>query len=198
MTINNQTFADVFRPLNKTYRLIYDIALIFCGSIFIALSSRIAIRLPFSPVPITGQTLAVLLTGIILGSKRGFLSLLTYIFEGSVGLPVFAGGASGIIYLFGPTGGYIFGFAVAALTIGILSEKGWDRKIITTFLLMLIGNGIIYIFGLSYLSKFVGYNNILSMGLYPFLIGDVFKIILAMTLLPFGWKLVGKRDRILN
>ncbi len=187
------TYADVLRPSVKPYALFYDFAIILFGSVFIALSSQLAINLPFSPVPITAQTLAVLLMGIILGSRRGGLCLLMYLSAGGIGLPVFANGASGLVYMFGPTGGYLMGFLIAAFVIGWLAERGWDKRIVTTFFAMFIGNVIIYLFGLSWLSFFTGIDKVFALGLYPFVIGDILKIILAIIFLPLGWKLLGKR-----
>ena len=187
------TYADVLRPSVKRYALLYDFVIILFGSLFIALSSQLAINLPFSPVPITAQTLAVLLMGIILGSRRGGLCLLMYLSAGGIGLPVFANGASGLVYMFGPTGGYLMGFLIAAFVIGWLAERGWDKRIVTTFFAMFIGNVIIYLFGLSWLSFFTGIDKVFALGLYPFVIGDILKIILAIIFLPLGWKLLGKR-----
>ncbi len=187
------TYADVLRPSVKRYALLYDFVIILFGSLFIALSSQLAINLPFSPVPITAQTLAVLLMGIILGSRRGGLCLLMYLSAGGIGLPVFANGASGLVYMFGPTGGYLMGFLIAAFVIGWLAERGWDKRIVTTFFAMFIGNAIIYLFGLSWLSFFTGIDKVFALGLYPFVIGDILKIILAIIFLPLGWKLLGKR-----
>ena len=118
--------------------------------------------------------------------------MLAYLSEGMLGLPVFAGGSGGISHLLGPTGGYLFGFVAAAFVTGMLSEKGWDRKAKTTFLAMLIGDMAIYIFGLSWLSYFIGYRKILEVGLYPFIPGDILKICLATALLPSAWRMLDK------
>ena len=106
-----------------------DMGLILFGSLFVGICSQLAIYLPFSPVPITGQTFAVLFVGAILGSKKGGLSLALYILEGIIGLPVFAGGTSGMAVLFGPTAGYLIGFIPAAVLVGYLAEKGFDRRL---------------------------------------------------------------------
>ncbi len=124
--------ADIFRPSVRRYAGVYDAALILGASLLIALSARIAVPVPFSPAPITGQTLAVLLVGALLGSRRGALSVLAYLAEGAMGLPVFAGGGAGILWLLGPTGGYLFGFIAAAFVTGWLAERGWDRRFVTT------------------------------------------------------------------
>jgi biotin transport system substrate-specific component len=183
-------YADVFRPVARRPATLYDVALIGCGSAFIALASRVAIPLPFSPVPVTGQTLAVLLIGTLLGSRRGALCLLLYLGEGAVGLPVFAGGKAGLPHLLGPTGGYLIGFVASAFVTGRLAERGWDRRVTTTLAAMLLGNGVIYAFGSLWLAGFVGAERALALGLLPFIPGDLFKVVLAAALLPLGWTLV--------
>ncbi len=188
----NVTYADVYRPLSKSSARLYDAALILAGSLLIALSAQIAIRLPFSPVPVTGQTFAVLLVGVLLGSKRGTLSLIAYLAEGAAGMPVFAGGAFGAAYMTGPTGGYLLGFVAAAYAIGWLAEHGWDRHTVTAALAMVIGNAVIYACGVTWLSTYLGVEGAISAGLTPFIAGDVVKIALAAALLPAGWRIIGR------
>ena len=190
------TYADLRRPGEQRAALLYDAALILAGSWLVALCARIAIPLPFSPVPVTAQTLAVLLIGALLGSRRGGLSMLAYLAQGMAGLPVFAGGLSGPAVLTGPTGGYLIGFAVAAFCTGWLAERGWDRRFVTTFLAMLLGNLVIYLCGVSWLSTLVGWDDAFRLGLYPFLIGDVAKIVLATALLPSGWKFLAQNTSV--
>lgn len=187
------TYADVLRPSTKGYALAYDAALVVAGSLFVALSAQFAIPLPFSPVPVTGQTLAVLMTGVLLGSRRGSLALLTYLAEGALGLPVFAGGVAGLARLTGPTGGYLIGFVAAAWLVGLLAERGWDRRPETTLLAMLFGNVLIYAFGLPWLARFVGTERVLALGLFPFIAGDLWKLLVATILLPWGWRLLNQR-----
>ena len=188
------TFADALRPAIARNRvgLVYDVALVTVGSALIALSARIAIPLPFSPVPITGQTFAVLLIGALLGSRRGALAVILYLLEGTAGLPFFAGGSGGLARLAGPTGGYLIGFVAAAFTVGLLAERGWDRRVWSTVLAMLAGNAIIYACGLPWLGRFVGEGNVLSLGLLPFIPGDLLKLALAAITLPAGWRLLGR------
>ena len=169
-----------------------EVALILGGSLLIALSARLQLILPFSPVPITGQTFAILLLGALYGSKRGLATVLTYFALGVMGLPVFAGGAFGVARLIGPTAGYLAGFLAAAFVVGLLSERGWDRKPWTTASSMIIANVIIYMIGVLWLSRFVGWQRVLSTGFLPFLAGDALKIALATILLPAGWKLIGR------
>jgi biotin transporter BioY len=189
------TYADLWRPAVRRRALAYDAALILAGSLFIALSAQLAFRLAFTPVPITGQTLAVLLTGVLLGSRRGGLAVLAYLGEGLAGLPVFSAGGGGLAHLLGPTGGYLLGFIPAACVAGFLAERGWDRRVGTTLLAMLLGNVLIYVPGLIWLAAFVGPSKTLALGLYPFVIGDLLKIACAAALLPLGWKLTKTNDR---
>jgi biotin transport system substrate-specific component len=188
--LTNATVADILRPCRIWRAGFYDIALIIAGSLVIALSARIAI--PLWPVPVTGQTFAVLMIAALLGSRRGCFAVLAYITEGAAGLPVFAHGRFGFAVLLGPTGGYLVGFIAAACIVGLLAEKGWDRRIGTTVLAMVLGNIAIYAFGLLWLCCLVGVNKtVLIEGLYPFILGDLLKIALAAILLPSGWKLLG-------
>lgn len=167
-----------------------EIILIFAGSIVIALSARLSINI--GPVPITGQTFGVLLVAAVLG-RRGTLSVLLYIFQGIIGLPVFAGGAAGPAVLLGPTAGYIMGFIPASYVVGYLCEQGWDRHFLTAAAAMLIGNLIIYGFGITWLATFVGWDRVLTLGLLPFIPGDLIKIGLAAAILPTAWKLLAFR-----
>ncbi len=169
-----------------------DLILVVSGSIFVALSAQLTIYLPFSPVPITAQTLAVLLCGAVLGSKRGALSLALYILEGAVGLPVFAGGMGGITVLLGPTAGYLAGFLVAAYLVGMLSENGFNRNWHSTLIAFLLGQSIIYLLGVMRLASFTDFDQVFRIGVTPFLIGDAVKISFATVLLPSCWRLVKK------
>jgi len=185
----NTTVAGLLRPREKKYARLYDITLIIGGSLLIGFCAQVAI--PLWPVPVTAQTFAVLMIGALLGRGRGSLAVLAYLTEGAAGLPVFAMGRSGFAALSGPTGGYLFGFIAAAYVVGLLTEKGWDRRVATTILTMALGNIVIYAFGLLWLSCLTGANEtVLTMGLYPFLIGDLLKIALAAVLLPAGWKVL--------
>lgn len=169
-----------------------DLALILLGSLVVAASAQISFHLDL--VPITGQTFGVLLVGMALGSRRGALALAAYLAEGAAGLPVFAEGKLGLATLLGPTGGYLLGFVAAAWLVGLLAERGFDRSLFTTLAAMAAGNIVIYAFGLAWLQTFTGgLEGALAAGLYPFLIGDVVKALLAALLLPGAWKLLGSK-----
>jgi biotin transport system substrate-specific component len=170
---------------------IRDLVLIILGSLLVALFARVEIPLPFSPVPITGQTFAVLLAGAALGSKRGAAALALYLAEGALGLPFFAGGAHGIEIVLGATGGYLVGFIVAAYVIGLLAEQGLERNLRTSLVPFLIGTVIIYLLGVSWLAVVLGsFKDAVTFGLVPFLVGDAIKLVAAALALPAAWKLV--------
>ena len=171
-----------------------DVVFIILGSVFVALSSQLAFYLPFSPIPITGQTFAVLFIGAVLGSRRGGLSLALYVLEGLIGLPVFAGGTGGMAIIFGPTAGYLVGFIPAAILVGYLSEKGFSRNRISMFFTLLLGLTVIYLFGVFRLLSFVEYEDVFILGITPFLVGDAIKTVMATILIPSGWKLI-KREK---
>jgi biotin transport system substrate-specific component len=189
MTGQALTMAGVFRPRTARSALVYDFGLIAAGSVLIAISAQLAFWVPFSAVPVTGQTFAVLMIGALFGTRRAGLCVLTYLVEGAAGLPVGAGGMGGIVWLLGPTGGYLFGFIIAAVLVGYLAECGWDRKIWTTVVAMIAGNICIYAFGLVWLA-ILRVNNKFAVGVYPFIAGDIAKIILAALFLPAGWKVL--------
>ena len=169
---------------------VLDAALVAAFSVFIALTARLVIPLPFTPVPITGSTFGVLFTGALLGGRRGALAVLLYLAEGALGLPVFASGA-GTAYFLGPTAGYLLTYPLAAGLVGLLAERGWDRRPSTTVLAMVIGNAVIYAGGVLWLSSFSGgIVGAVRQGMLPFLPGDALKIALAAALLPGGWAFV--------
>ena len=167
-----------------------DLLIVFSGVIFVALLAQVRIPLPFTPIPLTGQTFAVLLVGATIGSKRGAASLTLYTVLGAFGLPIFAGGAAGIAYLAGPTLGYLVGFIVASFVIGCLAECGLERSLRTSLLPFLIGTLIIYAFGVGWLALLLGVDKALALGVLPFIVGDVIKLALAALALPAAWKLV--------
>ncbi len=189
--MNAVTYADVFQPRTNLGVRVYNIALVVLGSMFIAAMAQIRIPLPFSPVPVTGQTFAILLIGMLYGRHRAVATVSLYVMEGIAGLPVFAGGM-GLPYVLGPTGGYIIGFLFAAYLLGVFAEWGWDRRFYSAFLAMMIGSVVILTLGTIYLATFVGLKNAVVGGFLPFLGIDVLKSILAATLLPTGWRILRK------
>ncbi len=166
--------------------------LVLAGSALLALSARLEIPLPFSPVPVTAQTLAVLVIGAALGARLGAATVTLYLVEGIAGLPVYACGAAGLARLGGPTGGYLVGFVAAAALVGWAAERGWTRTIVTTLLAMLAGEALIYAFGLAWLSRFPLSVSPLEAGLFPFIPGDAYKIALAVAVLPPVTRLVAR------
>ena len=182
------------RPRTRGAGLAYDAALILGGSLLVAALAQIDIHLtPY--VPVTGQTFGVLLVGAALGSIRGGLSMLVYLLWGILGLPFFAGGESGVPSLTFPTGGYLWGFVVAAAVVGWLAERGWDRRVGSALGAMFVGNVIIFAFGVPWLAASLGLSaeEALAGGLYPFIIGDTIKLLLAAATLPLAWRLIGPR-----
>ncbi|HEX9796270.1 MAG TPA: biotin transporter BioY [Anaerolineales bacterium] len=171
--------------------LLTDALLVTAGSLLVALFAQIQIILPFTPVPITGQTFAVLLLGAALGGRRAAASLLLYLLEGAMGLPVFAGGSAGLLRLAGPTGGYLVGFLPAAYLVGLLAERGLDRRWYSALPVFLLGQLVLYTIGVIWLSTFVGLGQALIAGLWPFIVLDAAKAVLAAVALPSAWKLVG-------
>jgi biotin transport system substrate-specific component len=169
--------------------VLWKLVLVLAGSALIALAAQLRVALPFSPVPVTGQTFAVLLVAAALG-RLGLASVIAYLVEGALGLPAFAGGASGLAYMTGPTGGYLIGFALAAAIVGSAAERGWDRHLVTALAAMLLGEIAIYACGLAWLARFVPSERLLDAGLLPFIPGDVLKMILAALALPTAWRLV--------
>ena len=171
--------------------LLWKLVLVLAGSALIGLAAQVRIPVPFSPVPVTGQTFAVLLVAASLG-RLGLASVIAYLIEGAAGLPAFAGGASGAAYVTGPTGGYLLGFALAAAVVGSAAERGWDRHLGSALAAMLLGEVAIYVCGLAWLARFVPAERLLDAGLLPFIPGDLFKMVLAALALPTAWRFAGR------
>lgn len=170
--------------------LMSQILLVLAGSMLLALSAQFAFRIPISPVPVTGQTLVVLLIGMAYGSRLGAATVLAYLVEGGMGLPVFANGTGGWLVIMGPTGGYLIGFVMAAFALGRLAERGMGRGPMSTALAMVIGTMIIYAFGVVWLGQFIGFDKAIAAGVMPFLYGDVLKLTVAAGLMPLAWRAV--------
>ncbi len=199
------TLIAALWPATKGRAALRVALLALAGSAFVAVSAQF--QVPLWPVPITGQTFGVLVVGMVLGWRLGAASLLLYMAEGTMGLPVFAKFAAGPGVIAGPTGGYIVGFVLAAAIVGYLAQRGWDRNVGLTALAMLIGNIAIYLPGLPWLALWYAGPGVqyieaagaatalgaaLAKGLMPFLIGDALKLALAAMLFPVAWRLVGK------
>jgi biotin transport system substrate-specific component len=174
-----------------------EVITVSAGAGLIALSAQVSLPLPFTPVPITGQTFAVLLVGASLGTVRGGASALLYVLWGIAGLPVYAHGAEGISVITGASGGYLVSYPFSAALIGFLAERRWDRRFSSAVGAMLTGNVFIYLVGLPWLAVVLHTSlaKTLELGLYPFVPGDTFKLYLAAAALPCAWRLVGRVDR---
>ncbi|HWW74410.1 MAG TPA: biotin transporter BioY [Pyrinomonadaceae bacterium] len=167
-------------------------ALLVVGfSLLTAAAAQVVLPLPWTPVPLTGQTFAVLLTGALLGPRLGALAMLAYLAEGAAGLPFFRAGAGGPAHLLGPTAGYLVAFPAAAYVTGYLAERGWDRRFLTAAAAMALGSLVILACGWAWLALLTGNAAAaFRLGVAPFLVGDVVKIALAAAALPAGWALL--------
>ena len=161
------------------------------GSLLVAVSAQF--QVPMVPVPMTMQSFAVLVIGAAYGARLGAATLLLYMAEGALGLPVFAGMKGGAHHLVGPTGGYIVGFVLAAGVVGWLAERGWDRGVVKTTLAMLIGKVFIFVPGVLWLGVVIGMEKAIGAGLVPFIPGIVLKVALAVAVLPGAWWLIGRK-----
>ncbi|MEM1382405.1 MAG: biotin transporter BioY [Pseudomonadota bacterium] len=172
------------------------LALVLLGVTALAVAAKIKVPLWPSPVPITLGTFAVLTIGAAYGPRLGFVTILAYLAVGAVGMDVFANSSAetyGLGYMMGGTGGYLAGYVLAGLTLGVLARRGWDRNVAWMALAMLIGNLVIYVPGVLWLHQFTsGWTQTLDWGLIPYLIGDGLKLALAALLLPAAWRMVGE------
>lgn len=172
-----------------------DLALISAGAALTAISAQLAI--PLAPVPITMQSLVVLLVGCTLGAARGAASMVLYLVVGLLGAPVFSDGASGAATILGPTGGYIIGFIFAAALTGWLAGRNWDRKFLGSAISFLAGTVVIFSFGLVGLALALSTDlaRTLELGLYPFILGGLLKTAFAAALIPTTWKVIDWADK---
>jgi biotin transport system substrate-specific component len=196
LALGRPTLVD--RIFSRT--LAVDLVLIAAGAALTAIAAQIAV--PMFPVPITGQTLAVLLVGMTLGAVRGGLSLALYAVLGIVGLPVFSDSSSGWAVIAGPTGGYIIGFVLSAVLTGWLAQRSWDRKVLKSFLAFLAGTVVTFVAGNIWLAAWLGaagypndLNAVLQSGLYPFIIGGVIKAALGAGILSAAWAAVRRGEK---
>ena len=173
-----------------------SLALVGTFSLLTALAAQVAVPLPFTPVPITMQTFAVLLTGALLGRRLGALAMLAYLIEGACGLPFFAMGHGGIWHLLAaPTSGYLLSYPLAAFATGWLAERGWDRKFFTAAAAMALGSIIILACGWLGMMRFFSPALAFVQGVAPFVVGDIIKLALAAAVLPTGWALLRRTGR---
>ena len=169
------------------------VSLVVAFSLLTALAAQFVIPLPWTPVPVTGQTFAVLLTGALLGSRMGALAMILYLVEGASGLPFFRSGQGGIAYLlFSPTAGYLFSYPLAAFLTGWLAERGWDKSYWKAAAAMALGSLVILLCGWSWLALLYAPTPLDAWraGVAPFLLGDAVKIALAAAVLPSGWAIL--------
>jgi biotin transport system substrate-specific component len=173
-------------------RAALDVLLVVFASAIIAIAAQIAIPIPGTVVPLTMQPLAVLLVGITLGSTRGAAAAALYLLEGFSGMPVFAQGHGGAVWLAGPTAGYLFSYPFAAFVSGWFSERGWGSTILRAVAGMLVALGIIYLGGWSWLAAFIGAKNSWLGGVRPFILADIVKVAVGASLLPQLQRLISR------
>jgi biotin transport system substrate-specific component len=190
-SVRTLTLADAAWPRAGVTR---NAVLIVGASLATALAAQVAIPVPWSPVPITGQTFAVLLSGAVLGVRRAMLAQIAYLLEGGAGLPFFAGASGGAAVFAGPTAGYLIAFPFAAALTGWLAERGWDRNFFGTLIAMLLGSVVIFAAGLLVLARFIPADHLLGAGLLPFIPGDFLKATLAALAFPAAWSFVQRRS----
>jgi biotin transport system substrate-specific component len=169
-----------------------NMLLVVGASLLIAIAAQVAIPLPFTPVPLTLQPLAVILVGVVLGSKRGAAAAVLYLLEGLSGLPVFAQGHGGPAWLLGPTAGYLYSYPFAAYVAGLISERGWGSNIVRAVSGMLLALGVIYLGGWSWLAILTDPRSAFTAGVAPFLLADIVKVAIGAALLPKAQQLISR------
>ena len=172
---------------NNINRLFIRLFLALIGSVFLIISAKV--QIPFYPVPMTMQTLVVLMIGMSYGAPLAASTVFLYLFQGAIGLPVFATGG-GLAYMMGPTGGYLVGFFLSAILLGLLASKGWGKTWQTTAVAMILGVGVIFTIGVSWLAVFIGFEAAIINGFLPFIYADFLKIIIASFAMPAAWSVV--------
>lgn len=187
--LDSGTLYD-FLTSSSRFDILRTIITVLAGTALLWLSAKVAV--PFYPVPMTLQPLAVLLLGAALGPRLAGATVAAYLLEGAAGLPVFAAGG-GVAYMMGPTGGYLVGFLLSAIVVGALAERGWDRNVLTMALAMAIGMIVLYTPGVLWLAKLAGWQVAFGKGLLPFLYGDALKIAIGACLMPAAWQIVRAR-----
>lgn len=194
--------ADLIaRPTDRDRALALDAALVVTGATVVAALAQVEV--PLWPVPITGQTLGVVVTGAALGARRGAAALLTYLLAGLAGLPIFAGFTGSIAAVAKPSFGFIVGFVVAAFVAGWFAERAWDRKPVLAFIGFVAASAVPFVFGIPYMAFILnivgggsfGVSEILAFGLWPFIVGGLVKAAIAAILIPAAWVGVRAADR---
>ena len=192
------TFIDALAARREAPLSALRAAAVLFVAALTAAAAQISIPLPFTAVPFTFQPMVVLLGGLALGAKLGLASQAVYLAAGIAGLPVFAVSATlppGPLRLLGPTGGYLVAYPIAALLVGYLAERGFDRRYLTSIVAMMAGLVVVYAFGAIWLSVSLGFAGALAAGVYPFIAADVVKVVAAAGVLPGLWKLLGRASR---
>ena len=186
---NNTTLMNSILSTYNINTYLKNIALVLFGTLLLALSSKV--QVPFWPVPMTMQTFIVFIIGMAYGWRLAFFTLVTYLFEGALGIPVFAKGG-GLLYLTGPTAGYLYGMTIAAAVIVFFAEFGYNESYFKSLISLLVGTFIIFLFGVGYLGSIIGYDKALAGGLYPFIPSEFFKIGLAVIIIPSITRYINK------
>lgn len=193
MTVRTATIADIVWPSRPQARIVRAAALMLLGACLLTLSAKI--QIPFWPVPMTMQTLVVLVIGMAYGWRLGAATVLAYLVAGAAGLPVFAGTPArgiGVAYMMGPTGGFLLGFLVSAAAVGFLGERGWDRSLPRTAVAMVLGQAIIALAGVAWLAILFNLPKAIEVGFKPFLAASLLKVALGIVLMPTIWKLLDR------
>ena len=186
---DSMVLIDVLLPFKGLNSYLKNFLFIIFGTLLLAVSSKI--QVPFWPVPMTMQTFIVFIIAMAYGWKLSLLTLIAYLIEGAMGMPVFAKGG-GFLYLMGPTAGYLYGMTIAAGIMGYFADLGYGKSIIKCIVPLLIGTIIIFVLGVGYLSSIIGLEKALVAGLLPFIPSELFKIALALFVIPSIWKYIDK------
>jgi biotin transport system substrate-specific component len=184
------TLAATLWPAQRSSRIARAAALAVGGALALTLSAKI--QVPFIPVPMTLQTLVVLVLGAAFGARLAAATVALYLLEGLLGLPVFAGAVAGPAYVAGPTGGFLLGFLIAAALIGFLAERGWDRSWGRLVAAMTLGHVAIFALGFGWLAVLIGPEKAFALGVAPFALATIVKTLLAAALVGAAWGATGR------
>ena len=196
-TATPRTLLDHARPEGAFPRLATAVGAVLLGVCLLTLSAKI--KVPFWPVPMTMQTLVVLMLGMAYGSRMAAGTVLAYLLAGAVGFPVLAGTPErgiGLAYMMGPTGGFLVGFLIAAWLVGALADRGFDRTPVTAGAAMLLGHAVISLSGVVWLAAMLGTSKAIEVGFLPFLASSVLKTALGAAAMPLIWRVVSRRSAI--